>query len=173
MPWPVTAALVNELRAQGQLAAAGATLVAFVLVLRPAETLKLAGGSLEAPKRGVAQNRHKWSVVLHSQVARETSEVRAQDECVVFDSPEFGLEVPLLDSLRESEAAGRPLFPLGASQRQEALKAAAGQVLPSLAPPTLHQPGHGRACHEALTLLRSTEGLLLRGRWQSLRSVER
>ena len=148
LPWPVTAALVKELVAQGQLAAAGATLVAFVLLLRPAEALKLAGGSLVAP-------------------------VGAQDECMVFDNPEFDLVVPLLESLRKSVPAGRPLLRLSASQWRVALGAAAGRVFSSLAAPALYQLRHGGAFHEALTQFRSAEALMRRGRGHSLRSEKR
>ncbi|CAK0899236.1 unnamed protein product [Prorocentrum cordatum] len=100
------------------LAAAGATSTAFVLLLlRPAETLRLAGGCLVAP-----------------------------DERMVFDNPEFELV--------------------------EAVRSATRLLFPSLVAPTLYQLRHGGALHEALTEFRSTEGLMRRGRWHSLRSVK-
>ncbi|CAK0839946.1 unnamed protein product, partial [Prorocentrum cordatum] len=173
LPWPVVAALVKEMHAQGQLAAAGATLVAFVLLLRPAETLRLAGGCLVAPVRGGGRSRRKWSVVLHPQERGVTSKVGAQDECMVFDNPEFDLVLPLLEWLLKSVPFGKPLFPLSAAQWQEALGAAARRRFPSLAAPTLYQLRHGGASHEALAQFRSSEDLMRRGRWHSQRSVKR
>ncbi|CAK0863277.1 unnamed protein product, partial [Prorocentrum cordatum] len=173
LPWPAVAALVKEMHAQGQLAAAGATLVAFVLLLRPAETLRLAGGCLVAPVRGGGRSRRKWSAVLHPQERGVTSKVGAQDECMVFDNPEFDLVLPLLEWLLKSVPFGKPLFPLSAAQWQEALRAAARRRFPSLAAPALYQLRHGGASHEALTQFRSSEDLMRRGRWHSQRSVKR
>ncbi|CAK0796309.1 unnamed protein product, partial [Prorocentrum cordatum] len=173
LPWPAVAASVKEMHAQGQLAAAGATLVAFVLLLRPAETLRLAGGCLVAPVRGGGRSRRKWSVVLHPQERGVTSKVGAQDECMVFDNPEFDLVLPLLEWLLKSVPVGKPLFPLSAAQWQEALRAAARRRFPSLAAPTLYQLRHGGAPHEALTQFRSSEDLMRRGRWHSQHSVKR
>ncbi|CAK0856369.1 unnamed protein product [Prorocentrum cordatum] len=173
LPWPVTAALAKEMLARGQLAAAGATLMAFVLLLRPAEALRLAGGCLVAPVSGGAPNRRKWPVVLHPRERGLTSKVGAQDECMVFDNPEFELVVPMLVSLQRTVAEGRPLFPLRSALWHEAARSAARRLFPSFVAPALYQLRHGGASHEALTEVRSTEGLVRRGRWHSLRSVKR
>ena len=102
-----------------------------------------------------------------------TSKVGAQDECMVFDNPEFDLVLPLLERLFKTVPAGKPLFPLSTVQWQEAVRAAARRRFPSLAAPTLYQLRHGGASHEALTQFRNSEDLMRRGRWHSLRSVKR
>ena len=144
-----------------------------MLLLRPAEALRLAGGCLVAPVRGGARNRRRWSVVLHPQERGVTSKVGAQDECLVFDNQEFDLVVPMLEWLLSTVPEGKQYFPVSAGQWQQALRAAARRLFPSLAEPTLYQLRHGGASHEALTQFRDTEALVRRGRWQSLRSVKR
>ncbi|CAK0807812.1 unnamed protein product [Prorocentrum cordatum] len=163
-PWPVVAALTKDMLARGQLAAAGATMFAFGLLLRPAEARRLTGGCLVALMASGAASRRRWSIVLHPQERGLTSKVGAQDECLVFDSLEFDLIVPLFKHLQRSVADGHPYFDVGAGQWVEALRASSRRLLPSRAGPTLYQLRPGGAPRDVLTEFRATEGPMRRGR---------
>ena len=165
--------LAHELAASGRRDMAAATMLTFVFMLRPAETMRLQGQDLVAPVPLGARARQKWSLVLHPLERGVTSKTGEFDDTLLLDNPEFAWMGDVLSLLQEQAGRG-PLWRFSQSSWVEHFRAAGMRLgLTRLGPPILYQLRHGGASHEALTGFRDAWQLQQRGRWRSETSVRR
>jgi len=175
--------------------AAQAVALAFVLYLRPSETLGLTSACLAPPTLlgGTASN--MWCVTLHPSEAELASKTGEFDCSMVVDNPDFPFMPPLLNMLkqrgqkqavsRRAHGTAQPadvtsrIFSISYRQWSAQYAEAAQQLMlesfgSSAHPlPVLYQLRHGGASHELATGRREITALAKRGRWASIASLRR
>jgi len=166
--------MANWMATNGLVAAATATVLAFVLYLRPSELLSLRVSSVVRPVKGGPRHLSKYSILLFPAELEARSKTKDYDISLLLDNPEFGWMEQVLDQLVLGRHPEQPLFALSMKSWTRAFnQASAALGLETLGPPVLYQLRHGGASHEMLTNAREFGDIKKRGRWESDRSLKR
>ncbi|CAK0887025.1 unnamed protein product, partial [Prorocentrum cordatum] len=113
LPWPVVAWMADWMVTNGFEAAATATVLAFILYLRPSELLSLRVISVVRPVKSGPWHLSKYSILLFPAELEARSKTKDYDISLLLDNPEFGWMEQVLDRLVLGRHPEQPLFALG------------------------------------------------------------
>ncbi|CAK0849158.1 unnamed protein product [Prorocentrum cordatum] len=112
LPWPVVAWMADWMVTNGFEAAATATVLAFILYLRPSELLSLRVISVARPVKSGPRHLSKYSILLFPAELEARSKTKDYDISLLLDNPEFGWMEQVLDRLVLGRHPEQPLFAL-------------------------------------------------------------
>ncbi|CAK0856156.1 unnamed protein product [Prorocentrum cordatum] len=112
LPWPVVAWMADWMVTNGFEAAATASVLAFILYLRPSELLSLRVISVVRPVKSGPRHLSKYSILLFPAELEARSKTKDYDISLLLDNPEFGWMEQVLDRLVLGRHPEQPLFAL-------------------------------------------------------------
>ena len=136
---------------------------------RPGERRKILVKDLVAPAGGEGVGLNSWSIIVALEEDLVLSKTQTFDDTVLMDYPLW--LGPALGALAKGKAPEEPLFAL----TPEALAKDWKEALLTLGVPGMvqYQLRHGGASADLLSRRRSMGEVMVRGRWQSLKSLRR
>ncbi|CAK0826016.1 unnamed protein product [Prorocentrum cordatum] len=144
LPWPVVAWMADWMVTNGWEVAATASVLAFILYLRPSELLSLRVISVVRPVKCGPRHLSKYSILLFPAELEARSKTKDYDISLLLDNPEFGWMDQVLDRLVLGRHPEQPLFALSMKSWTRAFSLASAALdLETLGPPVLYQLRHG------------------------------
>ncbi|CAK0871377.1 unnamed protein product, partial [Prorocentrum cordatum] len=136
LPWPVVAWMADWMVTNGCEVAATASVLAFILYLRPSELLSLRVISVVRPVKCGPRHLSKYSILLFPAELEARSKTKDYDISLLLDNPEFGWMEQVLDRLVLGRHPEQPLFALSMKSWTRAFSLASAALdLETLGPP--------------------------------------
>ena len=174
IPWPVVAAVSNEMMRANERESALITLLCFHTYFRPSEPFKLLGKHVIPPVLLAGAGHRHWALTLHPFELSKPSKTQEFDESVLLDTAESAFLGPLLYELGSRRGLEQPLFGIDQAHFGRAFKEACITLgLQTLGPPTPYQLRHAGASWDFAAGLRNLAEVQRRGRWKATASVRR
>ena len=166
LPLCVWSAVANHMISRGRVYEAIFVLLAFIGYLRPSEALNLRRAHLLPPVGPVSRF---WSILVCPEEVGVPTKTGSMDDSLLLDHPRLLWMNPVWEELRRGDL-NEFVLPLTYRQVVDSIAVSGHMLGLKLVP---YQLRHSGASDDRLQKIRTSEEIMKRGRWRTLKSVAR